>query len=97
MFSWEEIDASFLCTTRLNILRTLLAHRKISLYSLNAPQLAMRGVTPLGVAAWLNSPEAVQLLLEASSGAVSVDGMDAQGATALMCKRPFLLDLTDKI
>ncbi|KII89807.1 hypothetical protein PLICRDRAFT_39980 [Plicaturopsis crispa FD-325 SS-3] len=82
--NWEEIDASFLCTTRLNILRTLLAHRKISLYSLNAPQLAMRGVTPLGVAAWLNSPEAVQLLLEASSGAVSVDGMDAQGATALM-------------
>ncbi|EEB98520.1 hypothetical protein MPER_01955, partial [Moniliophthora perniciosa FA553] len=42
------------------------------------------GVTPLGMAAWLNSPGAVTLLLDASSGSVDVDGMDSHGATPLM-------------
>jgi len=45
-------------------------------------------MTPLGtVTVWLDIPEAVQVLLESSSGAISVDGMDTDGATALvMCK-----------
>lgn len=46
----------------------------------------MNGVIPLGMAAWLNMPDAVQLLLEESADTVSVDGMDTHGATALMCK-----------
>lgn len=46
----------------------------------------MHGVTPLGLAAWLNIPEVVKMLLEECSGLVSVDGMDALGATPLMCK-----------
>lgn len=46
----------------------------------------MHGVTPLGLAAWLNIPEVVKLLLEECSGLVSADGMDALGATPLMCE-----------
>ena len=48
----------------------------------------MNGVIPLGMAAWLNLPDVVRLLLEDSSHTVSVDGMDSHGATALMCKSP---------
>lgn len=47
----------------------------------------MNGVTPLGYAAWRNSPKAVEILLEASGGAVSVDGKDTYGVTPLMCKQ----------
>ena len=72
--------------SRLNTLRLLVEHRHVSLYTLNAPQEAMNGVTPLGFAAWVNSPKAVEILLEASGGAVSVDGQDAYGVTPLMCK-----------
>ena len=64
----------------------LVEDRHVSLYTLNAPQEAMNGVTPLGFAAWANSPKAVEILLEASGGAVSVDGKDAYGVTPLMCK-----------
>lgn len=46
----------------------------------------MRGVTPLGLAAWLNLPEVVKMLLEQCPGLVSVDGMDTLGATPLMCE-----------
>lgn len=70
---------------RTQILRTLLEHPEISLHTLNAPQAALRGVTPLGLAAWLNVPEMVRLLLEVCPGIVSVDGMDSLGATPLMC------------
>ena len=72
---------------RLNAIRLLLGHPRISLFTLNAPQNSTNGVVPLGMAAWLNMPEAVRLLLEGSAAAVSVDGMDAHGATALMCKK----------
>jgi len=72
--------------SRLNVLRLLVEHQHVSLYSLNAPQHAMNGVTPLGMAAWLDAPAAVRILVEASAGAVSVDGMDSHGVTALMCK-----------
>ncbi|KAI0072753.1 ankyrin [Panus rudis PR-1116 ss-1] len=84
---WEEVDASdasYALPRRLRMLRTLLDHPDLSLQTLNAPQVAMRGVTPLGLASWLNIPEMVHLLLEYCPGLVSVDGMDSLGATALM-------------
>ncbi|KAI0087275.1 hypothetical protein BDY19DRAFT_242332 [Irpex rosettiformis] len=84
---WNEVnasDVSYALPTRLKILKTLLTHEKISLYALNAPQTPMHGVTPLGLAAWLNIPDVVKMLLETCSGLVSVDGMDALGATPLM-------------
>jgi hypothetical protein len=76
---------------RLNALRLLVEDRHVSLYTLNAPQEAMNGVTPLGFAAWMNSPKAVEILLQVSGGAVSVDGQDAYGVTPLMCKCGVLL------
>lgn len=88
-FSWQNIDgcdASFMTPTRLNTLKTLLGHPDISLLTLNAPQSSMNGVIPLGMAAWLNQPQAVRTLLDDSADSVSVDGMDSHGATALMCK-----------
>ncbi|KAF9231002.1 hypothetical protein BU15DRAFT_90999 [Melanogaster broomeanus] len=84
---WETIDASdasFMSQDRLNVLRIAVSHPSISLYTLNAPQDSINDVTPLGMAAWLDMPAAVQLLLECSSGAVSVDAMDTDGATPLM-------------
>ena len=88
-FSWQNMDAhdaSFLTPNRLNAIRTLLTHPDISLLTLNTPQLSMNGVIPLGMAAWLNQPEVVRVLLEDATDAVSVDGMDFHGATALMCE-----------
>ncbi|KAF9532491.1 hypothetical protein CPB83DRAFT_624435 [Crepidotus variabilis] len=85
--NWRDIDAcdaSFMSSSRLNALKTLLNHPEISLLTLNAPHSSMNGVIPLGVAAWLNQPLVVRTLLECSAEAVSVDGMDAHGATALM-------------
>lgn len=64
----------------------MLRHPGISLLTLNAPHASINGVIPLGMAAWLNMPEVVCLLLEISSGSVTVDGMDSHGATALMCE-----------
>lgn len=82
--SWQTVDPSFMTPGRLNTLRLLVEDRQVSLYTLNAPQESMNGVTPLGFAAWINSPKAVEILLEASGGAVSVDGKDAYGVTPLM-------------
>ncbi|KAF8150880.1 hypothetical protein B0H34DRAFT_665892 [Crassisporium funariophilum] len=84
---WQNIDAcdaSFLTENRLNAIRILLSHPDISLLTLNAPQSSMNGVIPLGMAAWLNQPQVVRILLEDSADSVSVDGMDSHGATALM-------------
>ncbi|KAG5644652.1 hypothetical protein DXG03_008034 [Asterophora parasitica] len=84
---WQDIDASnasSMTPRRLNTIRLVLTHPQVSLFTLNAPQSSMNGVIPLGMAAWLNMEDAVRLLLEDSSDAVSVDGMDAHGATALM-------------
>ena len=86
---WETVDASdasFMSQDRLNVIRIAVSQPDISLFTLNAPQDSINDVTPLGMAAWLNMPEVVQLLLECSSGAISVDGMDTDGATPLMCK-----------
>ncbi|KAJ8481249.1 hypothetical protein ONZ45_g15370 [Pleurotus djamor] len=85
--SWEEVDASdasFVTPSRLQVIRTIIEHPDVTLYTLNAPQGATNGVTPLGMASWLNSPEAVQCLLDCSLGAVSVNGMDSHAATPLM-------------
>lgn len=87
---WQDADASdesFMLPQRLVILKALLRHDKISLAALNAPIDAMHSVTPLGLAAWLNSPEIVRMLLCECPGLVTVDGMDTSGATPLMCKR----------
>lgn len=84
---WQDIDAfdaSFMCQKRLNTIRLLLSHPDITLFTLNAPQNSFNGVVPLGMAAWLDIAEAVQLLLEESNDAVLVDGMDTHGATPLM-------------
>ena len=70
---------------RLDVIRIAASHPDITLFTLNAPQDSINDVTPLGMAAWLDMPDVVQLLLECSSGAVSVDGMDTDGATPLMC------------
>ncbi|KAI9439884.1 hypothetical protein H4582DRAFT_1943729 [Lactarius indigo] len=82
--SWQTADPSIMTGSRLDILRLLVEDRHVSLYTLNAPQEAMNGVTPLGFAAWMNSSNAVKTLLEASGGTVSVDGEDAYGVTPLM-------------
>ncbi|EKM78058.1 hypothetical protein AGABI1DRAFT_129835 [Agaricus bisporus var. burnettii JB137-S8] len=84
---WQEIDASdasFMTSKRLNAMRIMLRQSQISLYCLNAPHTATNGVIPLSMAAWLNFPNLVQVLLEESADAVAVDGLDAHGATALM-------------
>ena len=50
--SWQTInasDASFMSESRLNILKVLVGHQAISLYTLNAPQECMSGVCPLGM------------------------------------------------
>jgi hypothetical protein len=85
---WQEIDASdasFMTPKRLNAIRILLRQPQISLHCLNAPHAATNGVVPLSMAAWLNFPNLVELLLEESADTVAVDGLDAHGATALMC------------
>lgn len=94
---WQDADASdptFLLEQRTRILRALLRHERTLCYDLNAPMKGMKGVTPLGLAAWLNIPDAVDVLLHQCPGLVSVDGMDALGATPLMCKMISFSDMT---
>lgn len=84
--SWEDVDvsdASFALQSRLEVLRTLVTNEATSLYALNAPA---RGVTPLALAAWLNIPDAIRVLLDETRGLVTVDGTDALGVTPLMCE-----------
>ncbi|KAJ7039657.1 hypothetical protein C8F04DRAFT_1086121 [Mycena alexandri] len=85
--NWQNVDASnasFTTPGHLKVVRTLLGDSQMSLFTLNAPQMAYCGVTPLGMAAWLNMSGAVRVLLEESSEYVSVDGIDVHGATPLM-------------
>ncbi|KAF9815617.1 hypothetical protein IEO21_04477 [Rhodonia placenta] len=82
--SWEKLDvsdASYQLQSRLNILHHLLGCAELSLHTLNAP---VRGVSPLCLAAWLDVPEIVRLLVECSDGLVSVNATDTYGATPLM-------------
>jgi len=84
---WNAVDASdasFMSEERLATIRHIVSHPDITLFSLNAPQDSIAGVSPLGMAAWLKLAEAVAVLLEYSNGLVSVDGSDADGATPLM-------------
>lgn len=83
--SWETADASnasFRLEARLSIVRTLVKDQGLSLYVANAP---FNGVTPLGLAAWLDLPNVARVLLEDGQGIVAVNGRDAHGATSLMC------------
>lgn len=85
----DASDACYSCSERVEALRLLLNHPNISLFTLNASD--PQGATPLGAAAGMNLLEIVQSLLADSSGAVSVDGIDSCGATALM--REYFHDL----
>ena len=83
--NWEDVDvsdASFRLKSRLAVLRILVRCEATTFYALNVPA---HGVTPLGLAAWLNLPDAVHVLLEESRGLVAVDGTDSLGVTPLMC------------
>jgi hypothetical protein len=64
---------SFLSEDRLQLLRMAVLHPEISLFTLNALQDSINNVTPVGMAAW---PQAVQVLLECSSGVISVNAED---------------------
>ncbi|KAK0204505.1 ankyrin repeat-containing domain protein [Desarmillaria ectypa] len=84
---WDNMDIpheTLMTVGRLDVIKILLERPEISLYTLNAPQEAFNGVTPIGMAAWLNTYDIVRLLLEGSLHTVSVDGMDTHGATSLM-------------
>lgn len=91
IFSWDSADASnapVMSISRLNILNAIITHRDISLLTLNASSATISGVksiSPLGAAALLKKPTAVQTLLELSPGLVSVDLPDTKGRTPLMC------------
>lgn len=73
-------------SSRLKVVDILLRRPEVSLSTLNAPQNAFNDATPLGMAAWLNMPEAVRVLLRSSLDCVAVDGTDMHGSTPLMCE-----------
>ncbi|KAJ3758993.1 hypothetical protein EV360DRAFT_42744 [Lentinula raphanica] len=85
---WSDIsvahDGSFMTPSRLKVIDILLKRPEISLFTLNAPQNAFNDATPLGMAAWLNMPEAVRVMLKSSLDSVAVDGTDMHGSTPLM-------------
>ncbi|KAJ3732121.1 ankyrin repeat-containing domain protein [Lentinula guzmanii] len=85
---WSDIsmahDGSFMTPSRLKVIDILLRRSEVSLSTLNAPQHAFNDATPLGMAAWLNMPEAVRVLLKSSLDSVAVDGTDMLGSTPLM-------------
>lgn len=70
---------------RLSILSFLLKNRFLSLYTLNAPHSLFQGLTPLGMATYLNRLDVVTVLLEKGDGLVLLDGVDSQRATPIMC------------
>ncbi|KAJ3889783.1 ankyrin repeat-containing domain protein [Lentinula edodes] len=85
---WSNIsfahDESFMTSSRLKVVDILLRRPEVSLSTLNAPQDAYNDATPLGMAAWLNIPAAVRVLLRSSLDCVAVDGTDMHGSTPLM-------------
>lgn len=82
--SWETVDAQEM-HARLGLVRLLVSHPNVTLYTLNAPQADMRDVTPLGIASWSNAVEVIKACLELGAGAVAVDARDGHSATPLMC------------
>jgi ankyrin repeat protein len=92
-FSASIGDASSITPQRLEVLSALL-DASPSLLSLNAPQEALGGLTPLAVAVKSGSVHAVRLLLETSARRVALNAADATGATALTRKsRPIAWDI----
>ncbi|KAL1683339.1 hypothetical protein EV122DRAFT_258296 [Schizophyllum commune] len=84
---WHSVDpssSSFLTSERLQIIELLVSHPDATMFTLNAAQAHLKGATALGLAAWLNMLKVVQILLDASDGAVAVDGRDGHNATPLM-------------
>ncbi|TRM64262.1 ankyrin repeat-containing domain protein [Schizophyllum amplum] len=84
---WHTVDpssASFMTPDRLQIIESLVSHPDATMFTLNAAQAHLKGVTALGLAAWLNMLKVVEILLDASDGAVAVDGRDGHNATPLM-------------
>ncbi|KAJ7441197.1 ankyrin repeat-containing domain protein, partial [Mycena galericulata] len=81
---WDSRSTNEPFNPPLDVIRTLLTDPTISFLTLNDHQRCYRGVTPLGMAAWLNMSDVVRLLLEESSESVLVDGMDMYGTTVLM-------------
>ena len=71
---------------RLGLVRLIVSHPNVTLYTLNAPQEGLCRVTPLAVAAYLDRPEWVRMLLQVSRGLVYVDAPDMYAATPLMCE-----------
>ncbi|KAL5526101.1 hypothetical protein ACEPAG_7439 [Sanghuangporus baumii] len=69
---------------RLSILSFLLENHCLSLYTLNASHSSLKGLTPLGMATYLNRLDFVTVLLEKGDGLVLVDGVDSQRATPIM-------------
>ncbi|KAI5120211.1 hypothetical protein M0805_006317 [Coniferiporia weirii] len=85
--SFDEVDASHVrvsAPARLAILTFLLDRRAFSLYALNASDLSLNGLTPLGMAAYLGRLDFVTALVEKCDGLVLVDGVDSHRATPLM-------------
>ena len=70
---------------RLAILSFFLVKRTFTLYTLNSPHALLRGLTPLGMAVYLNRLDFVKVLLEKGEGTVILDGIDSHRATPIMC------------
>lgn len=87
--SAQTLASPALCVvspSRMRVLEhALLTHKDISLRTLNAPQPALNGTTPLCFLAWLGRLEEMRLLLEMTPSLVAVDARDSLNATPLMC------------
>lgn len=70
---------------RLSALSFLLKNRSLSIYTLNAPHSLFKGLTPLGMATYLNRLDFVTALLDEGDGLVLLDGVDSHRATPIMC------------
>ncbi|KAL5526918.1 hypothetical protein ACEPAF_8645 [Sanghuangporus sanghuang] len=85
--SFEDLDPR--CSQdsapgRLSILSFLLENHCLTLYTLNASHSSLKGLTPLGMATYLNRLDFVTVLLGKGDGLVLVDGVDSQRATPIM-------------
>ncbi|KAL1923528.1 uncharacterized protein VTP21DRAFT_8508 [Calcarisporiella thermophila] len=64
--------------------KCLLFHPNISRETLNDPQKAIRGITPLCLASYLGKEPVLRLLLEMVGKGIDIDATDYNGATPLM-------------
>lgn len=91
--SFETAVQPRLSERRINVLKLVAEHPRLSLYSINAPLPWAGGVTLLGLMSWLNMPSEIICLLDITGGLLEVDAMDEHGATPLMC----MFNLLDSI